>query len=429
MKKLLLLGMLLVSCAAPAVQGPAPLTVVANVAPPTVAPATPLAPTVLPTALTPTAVPSATSIPSPVLLPTDVPTTMPSTAPDPPTVAPPLPTQLPPTATALLPSKLPPTVTPVRATQTLAPTATIASPTDMPITATQTPPPAPPPRAATATTAPSIIASAVAARGANYLAHTWQSGDAAGANAEAQRLCSTPDAIAAYNHAEALIVGLPVIVPVRSGCTPAVPSERLLLDRGGVALPRVAITLDAGASAEPTPAMLQTLRDHHVRITFFLTGKWMRDNPDLLRQIVADGHEVANHSLNHFDFTKLSDDELRDELAQTEEIAQQIAGANVRPFFRPPYGAYNKHVLDVVIAQGYLPIYWTVDSLDSVGQTKSPEFLIKRVTQHLPRARLNGAIFLMHCGSAPTAVALPVILDRFAQMGIEVTTISRVLEP
>src|SRR5262249_46143073 len=104
-------------------------------------------------------------------------------------------------------------------------------------------------------------------------------------------------------------------------------------------------------------------------------------------------------------------------------------GASARPLFRPPYGAYDKGVLATTIALGYLPIYWTLDSLDSVGEPKTPEFLIERVTGTLTPQQLRGAIILAHCGSPATAEALPTILDRFAQMGLEVHTVSEVLGP
>ena len=110
--------------------------------------------------------------------------------------------------------------------------------------------------------------------------------------------------------------------------------------------------------------MLKTLREHNVKITFFLTGKWIKENPDLVRQIVADGHEIANHTFTHPDLTQPGRRPIRKELADTEALMQETAGATTRPLFRPPYGAYDERVLRMVAGQGYLPIYWTLDSLD-----------------------------------------------------------------
>ena len=148
-----------------------------------------------------------------------------------------------------------------------------------------------------------------------------------------------------------------------------------------------------------------------------------------MRQIVADGHEIGNHTFNHPDLRHVTSAVMRDELASTEALLRETAGdgATTKPFFRPPYGAYDERVLNAAQAEGYLPIYWTLDSLDSVGQPKTAAFLLDRVTNKLTPEQLRGAIILAHCGSAPTAEALPQILDRFAAMGFEVHKLSDVL--
>lgn len=234
--------------------------------------------------------------------------------------------------------------------------------------------------------------------------------------------------ITSYNRLQAAPQpGRPLIVPQIHGRISALPHDPVLVQRGRSDRPWVALTLDAGGGADPVPSMLQTLRERQVHITFFLTGTWIRENPDLARQIVADGHEVANHSLTHPDFRDLDDAQIVEELARTEQLMRDTTGATTRPLFRPPYGAYDQRVLLTVVREGYLPIYWTLDSLDSVGEPKTPEFLVERVTNQLAPEELRGAIILAHCGSAATAEALPDILDRFEQMGLEVRTLSEVL--
>jgi peptidoglycan/xylan/chitin deacetylase (PgdA/CDA1 family) len=223
--------------------------------------------------------------------------------------------------------------------------------------------------------------------------------------------------------------GRALIVPQLEGQPASLPHAPVLVVQGRTEQPRVALTLDAGAGSAPVPRILEVLRERDTQLTFFLTGTWAAENPDLARQIVADGHELANHSLTHSDFTTLSDAAIMQELSETERILQRITGASTRPFFRPPYGAYNSRVLLATIEQGYLPIYWTFDSLDSVGAPKSAEFLVQRVTGTYTPAELRGAIILAHCGSEATAEALPTILDRFDAMGLQVGTLSEVLGP
>jgi peptidoglycan/xylan/chitin deacetylase (PgdA/CDA1 family) len=240
---------------------------------------------------------------------------------------------------------------------------------------------------------------------------------------------STPELISRYNRLEVEPQpGRMLIVPRVAGAKSTLESAPLLVQRGRTDQPWVALTLDAGADAAPVPAMLQTLREHNVKITFFLTGQWIKDNPELARQIVADGHEIANHSFTHPDMRHLSDAAILKELADTEAMVADTTGASSRPLFRPPFGAYDRRVLQLVVGAGYLPIYWTLDSLDSVGEPKTPDFLFERITAKLTPDKLRGAIILAHCGSQPTAEALPRILDRLAEMGFQVKKVSEVLQ-
>lgn len=305
------------------------------------------------------------------------------------------------------PTSLPPTQTP-RPTRIPRPTPTIAPPTQTP-TATAQPTPAP----------------SEASAGRRFIAHIVAEGETL---ADLARYGMPAEQIMRYNHLthESLRPGMPLLILTDD---PNAASASVLVERGNPDQPRVALTLDAGASAAPTPQILAALRERNLRVTFFLTGAWMREHPDLTRQIAADGHELANHSLHHPDFRTLDRDEILGELDATEQIAREIAGVSTRPFFRPPYGGIDRRVIDVVIAAGYVPIYWSLDSLDSVGDPKSADFLFERVTSHLSGEAANGAIVLMHCGSQPTADALPRILDHFAARGIQVTTISEVLGP
>ncbi len=223
------------------------------------------------------------------------------------------------------------------------------------------------------------------------------------------------------------VAGRTLIVPHLEGQVNTLPQVPVLVVQGRTDQPRVALTLDAGAGSAPASRMLDTLRERQVHVTFFLTGTWMQQNPQLVRRMVAEGHEIANHSLTHPDFTTLDAAQMIEEIGETERLAGEIAGATTRPFFRPPYGAYNSHVLLTAIEQGYLPIYWTLDSLDSVGTPKTAAFLVERVTTTLSPEELHGAIILAHCGSESTAEALPIMLDRFAAMGLEVRPLSEVL--
>jgi peptidoglycan/xylan/chitin deacetylase (PgdA/CDA1 family) len=317
---------------------------------------------------------------------------------------------------------------------TTTPTHAPATPTAAPPTSTSVPPLTSTPPGATATREPPTAVPATstsaptptATQAADYIGHIVAEGETLETIAEAAG--STAEAIAQYNLLDGQPpVGRALIIPKLPGRTATLESAPLLISKGRADHSWVALTLDAGAGAEPVTRMLVALRERNIQITFFLTGKWIAENPELTRAIVADGHEIANHTYNHPDLTRIGAAAMRAELEDTEALLQQTAGASSRPLFRPPYGAYDEQVLQTAVADGYLPIYWTLDSLDSVGEPKTPEFLLERITGKLTHEQLRGAIILAHCGSAPTADALPKILDRFKEMGFEVKKVSEVL--
>ncbi len=191
---------------------------------------------------------------------------------------------------------------------------------------------------------------------------------------------------------------------------------------------RIALTFDAGASGEPMPRILATLRERGIHITMFITGQFAEKYPDYVRQAAQDGHEIANHTYSHPDMRKLTDQQIVDELSRADAIISGLTGRTTKPYWRPPFGARDSRVLNVAAAQGYRSIYWTLDSLDSVGQPKTPDFIFNRVT-NTPGINLDGAIILQHFGSDASADALPRILDRLDEMGLKVVTISELLSP
>jgi len=243
----------------------------------------------------------------------------------------------------------------------------------------------------------------------------------------ATRAGSSVELIRSYNRFDGDVhAQQPLIIPQRNPAAASIATQPIIVQRG-TAQGAIALTLDAGASAEPTTAILDALAAQHVKITFFLSGDWIEKNPELTRRIVADGHEVGNHSVSHPDFRLITDQQIIAELDGMSDALYSVAGVRPAPYLRPPFGSYDERVLRVVIAHGYLPIFWTLDSLDAFGEVKSADYIVDRLTNTLSAEKRNGAILLAHCGNQTTADALPQILARFAQLGITVTTLSHVL--
>ncbi|GAA3010257.1 polysaccharide deacetylase family protein [Streptomyces fulvorobeus] len=123
------------------------------------------------------------------------------------------------------------------------------------------------------------------------------------------------------------------------------------------------LSFDDGPDPRYTPGILATLREHGVRAMFFVCGEMAADSPDLLREMAADGHVVANHSWSHPLIPSLSRAGIRDELGRTSDtIARTVGEAPL--WYRAPYGAWNRNSFEIGAALGMEPLAWTVDTLD-----------------------------------------------------------------
>jgi peptidoglycan/xylan/chitin deacetylase (PgdA/CDA1 family) len=200
------------------------------------------------------------------------------------------------------------------------------------------------------------------------------------------------------------------------------PTTRLF-DRGMNTPAKVALTFDAGADPDAVPLILQTLAEHHVHATFFLTGKFCELFPDQCRAIADAGMELGNHSFSHPHFTKETDEEIRSQLERAEAAIVKACGRGAKPLFRFPYGDSDRRTRDLVAALGYQPIHWTLDSLDSVGKPKSADFVAARILGKIK----PGYITLMHVSRVESAKALPRIFDYLDKTGVQVVPVSELL--
>jgi polysaccharide deacetylase family sporulation protein PdaB len=184
---------------------------------------------------------------------------------------------------------------------------------------------------------------------------------------------------------------------------------------------KIAISLDAAWGAERTPKILSLLKQHNIKTTFFLVTFWVEKYPEVAAQIVKEGHEIGLHSSTHPDFRTLSKDQIREELSKNAEIIKKTTGFEPK-LFRPPFGAYDTRVLEVVEDDlGYLTIQWSVDSLD--WKDVSKEFIVQRIT----RLVHPGAIVLFHNNGKETLAALEVLLPQLIEDGYEIVPISELL--
>lgn len=200
---------------------------------------------------------------------------------------------------------------------------------------------------------------------------------------------------------------------------------------GGMELPiycvetdkkQVALSFDAAWGNEDTATILEILRKHNVKVTFFMTGGWVESYPDDVKAILADGHDLGNHSENHKNMSQLSDEECEEELMSVHRKVQELTGYEMF-LFRPPYGDYDNDVIKVAKACGYYPIQWDVDSLD--WKDYGVDSIIQTVIQHKHLG--NGSIILCHNGAKYTADALETLITTLQEQGYELVPISQLI--
>ena len=183
----------------------------------------------------------------------------------------------------------------------------------------------------------------------------------------------------------------------------------------------VAMTFDDGPNPAPphTPALLAALRKAGAHGTFFVVGARAEQNTDLLKEMIADGHEIANHSYSHPNLTYLDHNALERELCRTSVVVRQATGQRPR-FYRPPGGNYNSAVIEAAGTLGMAGAYWTIDGVNFETGPFPPEKLVNFI---LSKIR-PGAIILMHNAPENTVAAIPAIVAGIRAKGYEMVTMS-----
>lgn len=175
------------------------------------------------------------------------------------------------------------------------------------------------------------------------------------------------------------------------------------------------LTFDCGYENGNTPAILEALKKHEVPATFFVVGNFLTDNPDLAKQILADGHTLGNHTMHHPDMSRISDlASFEKEIRDLEETCLQVTGQEISKYYRPPQGKYSESNLQMAQQLGYQTFFWSlayVDWYENDQPTKEEAFakLLGRIHP--------GAIVLLHNTSATNGAILDELLTRWKEMG------------
>jgi len=184
----------------------------------------------------------------------------------------------------------------------------------------------------------------------------------------------------------------------------------------------IAITFDDGPHPQFTPRLLDMLKERHIKATFFLIGKSAATWPDVVKRIVAEGHEVANHTWTHPQLNHMSEARVMDELQTTHDAIVMACGV-VPLLYRPPYGAVTLSQRKAIHERfGYPTILWDVDPED----WRAPRSIAKVHDRLLTQTR-SGSIILCHDIHQPTVDAMPSTLDDLKAKGYQFCTVTQLI--
>ena len=183
--------------------------------------------------------------------------------------------------------------------------------------------------------------------------------------------------------------------------------------------PVVALTFDDGPSARYTSRLLDGLKKRDVKASFFLLGKNLEGNEEVVRRMHREGHLIGNHTYNHVQLSSLSETKAREEILKTNNAIYEITGAYPQ-YMRPPFGAWKKN-LELCVEK--LPVFWNIDFMDRKTQDV-PAILKIALTQ-----AEDGSIILMHDEYETSVEAALAIVDRLQEKGYRFVTVDYLITP
>lgn len=178
---------------------------------------------------------------------------------------------------------------------------------------------------------------------------------------------------------------------------------------------RLYITFDGGYENGNTEAILDALKKHNVKATFFVVGHYLESCPDIVKRMVEEGHTVGNHTVHHKDMSAMTDkQEFAKELQGVEELYKNITGKEMTKYYRPPQGKFSRESLSMAKELGYKTFFWSLAYVDW-DDKKQPD--CQQSIEKLCKRVHPGAIVLLHSTSSTNAAIMDELLTRWEDMG------------
>ena len=204
---------------------------------------------------------------------------------------------------------------------------------------------------------------------------------------------------------------------------PAYAARIIYSFAGSTDKPRVALTFDDGPHPRYTPEILDILKEYGVTATFFSVGSNAENYPRLIQRICEEGHELGNHTHNHFHVAKLSREALCTDIQSAQNVLERISGKPVK-LFRPPEGVCTEDLKSYCEQKGMTILLWSVDTRD---WAHTP---VSEICENVKNNVKDGSIILMHDfigKNSPTPAALRRIIPMLQELGYELVSVSQLL--
>lgn len=175
------------------------------------------------------------------------------------------------------------------------------------------------------------------------------------------------------------------------------------------------LTFDAGFENGSTEKILDALKKHNVKATFFLVGNYFETQPDLVRRMVEEGHTVGNHTYSHPDMSAIGDEaSFRTELEKNEALYREVVGSDMPKLYRPPQGKFCESNLKMAQKLGYKTVFWSLAYVDWYENDQpTPQQAYDKL---LPRVH-PGAVVLLHSTSKTNGEILDELLGKWEDLG------------
>ncbi len=189
---------------------------------------------------------------------------------------------------------------------------------------------------------------------------------------------------------------------------------------------KIYLTFDCGYENGNTEAILDALKKHGVKATFFVVGHYLESAPDLIKRMISDGHTVGNHTYHHPDMSTISNmEKFKKEMDDVAILFEKITGQKISMYYRPPQGKYNIENLKMAKELGYHTFFWSLAYVDwNQDSQPSHEEAFNKLTKRIH----SGAVVLLHNTSKTNGEILDELLTKWEGMGYTFGILSELVE-